>query len=70
MQFIVASAIRFFDDLFKLMGPKTDPHGKLNDAEIATIAVMAVIYFYGNQSAACVYMQRHYRMKMTGPPAR
>ncbi len=48
------------------MGPKTDPHCKLNDAEIATIALMAVISFYGNQAAACDYMQRHYGMNMIG----
>ena len=41
-----------FDDIFKVMGPKTDPHCKLNDAEIATIAVIAAISFYGNQAAA------------------
>ena len=28
------------------MGPKTDPHCKLNDAEIATIAIMASTAFY------------------------
>ena len=64
MQFTVASALRFFDDLFKVMGPKTDPHCKLNDAEIATTAIMAAISFYGNQAAACDYRQRHYAMKM------
>ena len=64
MPFTVASALRFFDDLLKVMGPKTDPHCKLNDAEIATIAIMAAITFYGNQAAACGYMQRHYAMKM------
>ena len=53
-----------FDDIFKVMGPKTDPHCKLNDAEIATIAVIAAISFYGNQAAPCGYMQRHYGMKM------
>lgn len=46
------------------MGPKTDAHCKLNDAEIATIAVIAALSFYGNQAAACGYMQRHYGMKM------
>jgi hypothetical protein len=54
----------FFDDLFKVMGPKDDPHCKLKDAEIATIAIMAAISFYGNQAAACGYMQRHYGMNM------
>lgn len=54
----------FFDDLFKVMGPKTDPHCKLNDAEIVTTAIIAALSFYGNQAAACGYMQRHYKMKM------
>ena len=53
-----------FDDLFKVMGPKTDLHCKLNDAEIATIAIIAAISFYGNQAATCGYVQRHYGMKM------
>ncbi|GAB4045754.1 hypothetical protein GCM10028810_20800 [Spirosoma litoris] len=59
----------------KLWDPKTirtaiGPPKRLNDAQIATIAIMAAISFYGNQAAACGYMQRHYGMKMTGPPAR
>lgn len=54
----------FFDDLFKVMGPKTDPYCKLNDAEIATTAIITALSFYGNQAAACGYMQRHYKMKM------
>ncbi|GAB3807607.1 IS982 family transposase [Spirosoma humi] len=54
----------FFDELFKVMGPKNDPHCKLNDAEVATIANMAAIAFYGNQAAACGYMQKHYGMKL------
>lgn len=54
----------FFDDLFKVMGPKVDAHCKLNDAEIATIAVIAALSFYGNQAAACGYMKRHYKMNM------
>ena len=47
------------DDMFQIMGPKTDPHCKLNDAEIATTALMAALFFYGNQATACDYMQRH-----------
>lgn len=54
----------FLDDLFKVMGLKTDAHCKLNDAEVATTAIMAALSFYGNQAAACGYMQRHYGMKM------
>ena len=52
------------------MGPKTHPHCKLDDAEIATIAIMASISFYGNQAAACGYMQRYYEMNMRGPTTR
>ena len=46
------------------MGPKDDPHCKLNDAQIATIAIMAAISFYDNQAAGCDYMRHHYGMKM------
>jgi len=54
----------FFDDLLKVMGPKTDAHCKLNDAEIITTALMAALAFYGNQAAACGYMQTHHGLKM------
>ena len=64
LPFTGASVLRFFDHLFNGMGPKTDPHCKLNDAQIATIAIMAVISFYGNQAAACGYMQRRYKMNV------
>ena len=48
------------------MGPKTDPHCKLNDDQIATIAIMAAIAisFYGNQAATYGCMQGHYGVKM------
>ena len=64
MQFTAASAVRFLDDLFKVVGLKSDAHCKLNDAEVGTTAMLAALCFYGNQAAACGYMQRHYGMKM------
>ncbi len=46
------------------MGRKTAAHCKLSDAEIATTALVAALYFHGNQATACQYMQAHYGMKM------
>jgi hypothetical protein len=54
----------FLDDIFKVMGLKTDLHCKLTDAEVATTALIAALYFYGNQAAACQYMGAHHGMKM------
>lgn len=54
----------FLDDMFKAMGRKTDPHCKLNDAQIATTALLAALKFYGNHASACDYMQQHHNMKM------
>jgi hypothetical protein len=54
----------FLDDIFKVMGLKTDVHCKLTDAEIATTALIAALYFYGNQTAACAYMSSHHGLKM------
>ncbi|GAB4047008.1 IS982 family transposase [Spirosoma litoris] len=52
------------DDMFQIMGLKTDPHCKLNDAEVATTALMAALFFYGNQTTACDYMQHHMGCQM------
>lgn len=50
--------------MFQITGPKTDPHCKMNDAQIATTALMAALFFYGNQATACDYMQRHMGCQM------
>nr|WP_227687108.1 hypothetical protein [Spirosoma arboris] len=52
------------DDMFQIMGLKTDAHCKLNEAEVATTALMAALFFYGNQATACDYMQRHMGCRM------
>lgn len=54
----------FIDDFLKATGHQTDPHCKLNDAEIATTALMAALYFSGNHAKACHYMQQHHGLKM------
>jgi hypothetical protein len=54
----------FLDDIFKAMCRKRDAHCKVSDAEIATTALIAALYFYGNQAAACQYMQDHHQMKI------
>lgn len=54
----------FLVDMFLVMGRKTDPHCKFNDAQIATTALLAAHKFYGNQASACDYRQEHHKMKM------
>lgn len=54
----------FLDDMFQVMGRKIDPHCKLNDAQIATTALLAALKFYGNHASTCDYMQEHHKMKM------
>ncbi|GAA4418619.1 hypothetical protein GCM10023187_52200 [Nibrella viscosa] len=45
------------------MNRKTDPHCKVNDAQIATTALLAALKFYGNHASACTYMHQHHQMK-------
>ncbi|PRY27796.1 hypothetical protein CLV58_13114 [Spirosoma oryzae] len=52
----------FFDDFFKAMARQTDVHCKVNDAQIATTALMAALKFYGNHASACDYMHQHHQM--------
>lgn len=52
----------FLDDIFKAMGRKTDVHCKVTDAQIATTALLAALYFHGNQTSARKYMQEHHGM--------
>ncbi len=54
----------FFDDFFRAMGRKTDAHCKVNDAQIATTALMAALKFYGNHASACDYMHQHHQMAL------
>jgi hypothetical protein len=54
----------FLDDFFKATGHKTDLHCKLSDAEIATTALMAALYFAGNHAKACGYMHQHHKLNM------
>lgn len=52
----------FFDDFFKAMGRMTDVHCKVNDAQVATTALIAALKFYGNHASACDYMHQHHQM--------
>ncbi len=54
----------FLDDLFKVMGRKTDGHCKVSDAEVATTALIAALYFHGHQTTAGKNMRAHHGMKM------
>lgn len=53
----------FLDDFFRAIGRKTDVHCKRNDAEIATTALIAALYFHGNQASAMGYMQKHHGLR-------
>jgi hypothetical protein len=54
----------FIHDFLQATGHKTDVHCKLNDAEIATTALIAALYFGGNHAKARDYMQHHHGLKM------
>ncbi|MEH2165587.1 MAG: hypothetical protein V7K41_02695 [Nostoc sp.] len=41
------------DDLLKAIGHHEDGRIEMSDAEIITTALVAAIFFSGNQSAAC-----------------
>ena len=45
------------DDLLKAIRHKDDIRRAMSDAEIITTALVAAIFFHGNQSNACSYMK-------------
>lgn len=47
------------DDLLKAIGHKDDIRRDMSDAEIITTALIAAIFFNGNHTVACSYMQDH-----------
>ncbi|MDB9441439.1 IS982 family transposase, partial [Sphaerospermopsis kisseleviana CS-549] len=47
------------DDLLKAIGHEEDSRRVMSDAEIITTAICAAMYFNGNHSKACIYMQEH-----------
>ncbi len=47
------------DDLLKGIGHDEDGRILVSDAEIITTAVCAAMFFNGNHSKACTYMQEH-----------
>ncbi|WP_341530318.1 IS982 family transposase [Nostoc sp. UHCC 0302] len=47
------------DDLLKMIGHKEDIRCQMSDAEIITTAIIAAMFFSGNQSQACSYMKEH-----------
>ena len=51
----------FIDDFFLTIGRKSDFQCKTKDAEVLTTALMAALYFYGNQQAAMNYMKQHHK---------
>ena len=47
------------DDLLKAIGHDEDIRRQMSDAEIITTALIAAIFFSGNHTKACSYMQDH-----------
>ena len=55
----------FVDDLLqKISQNALDARRKLTDAQIITTVLVSARYFYGNQCAACQYMQAHWGFTM------
>lgn len=51
----------FLDDLLLKIGNKNlDKRRKLSDSQVIATVILAARYFYGNQSAACGYLQSHH----------
>ncbi|MBK8799160.1 MAG: hypothetical protein IPM07_23915 [Anaerolineales bacterium] len=53
------------DDLLKWQHHRDDPQCVLSDAEIMTIAMVAAMYFGGNQAMACVLLYEQGYLKRT-----
>lgn len=47
------------DDLLQALGHDDDIRRQMSDAEIITTALVAAMFFNGNQSKACAYMKDH-----------
>ena len=47
------------DDLLKAIGHREDIRARTSDAEIITTALVAAMFFSGNQTKACAYMKDH-----------
>lgn len=47
------------DDLLKGIGHSEDIRRQMSDAEIITTGLIAAIFFNGNHTNACSYMQDH-----------
>ena len=55
------------DDILKGLHHCEDPQRKMSDAEVMTMAIVAALYFGGNQEKARVFLQEHgYIPKMLG----
>ena len=53
------------DELLKWQHRRDDPQCTLNDAEIMTIAIVAAMYFHGNQAMACLFRSEQGYIKHT-----
>lgn len=51
----------FLDDLLlKFNDKKIDKRRKLKNSQVITTVILSTKYFYGNQVAACSYLETHY----------
>ena len=50
----------FLDDLLAKIDDKSlNKRRKLTNAQVITVVIVSAKYFYGNQAAACSYLQDH-----------
>jgi hypothetical protein len=55
------------DDMLKALHHEEDPQSQISDAEVMTTAIVAALYFGGNNEKARVHMQEYgYIPKMIG----
>jgi hypothetical protein len=48
-----------FDDLLRSLGHREDPQVRMNDAEVMTTSLVAVLYYGGNFRRACTFMEEY-----------
>ncbi len=52
------------DELLKALNIKEDPQGKMNNAEVMTVGLVAAYFFGGHHERSCQFMVEHNYLKI------
>jgi hypothetical protein len=55
----IVAVFCFCDDMLKALHHRVGPQSQVSDAEVMTTAIVAVLFFGGNQEKARAHMQEH-----------